>query len=95
MAAKKKAAKKAAPKAKKEGPTIQSVAEESIKGGASNEDALAAVRKKFPDCKTDMASINWYRHNLRAVDKSVKTAREIRKAARAAEEKKTKAKAKA
>lgn len=81
-------------KAKKErGPTVQSVAEEAIKGGADNEQALAAVQKKFPDAKTQISSINWYRHNLRSSgEKGVKTARELRKAAGG--EKKPKAKAK-
>ena len=63
------------------------VAIESIKAGMTNEDALAAVQKEFPDAKTSLASINWYRQKLRSDgDKSVKTARELKKAAKAEED---------
>lgn len=68
--------------------TIGSVAIEAIKAGGSNEDALQAVRGEFPDAKTSLASINWYRNNLRKEgDKSVKTARELKKAAKEAAKK--------
>lgn len=55
----------------------------AIKSGMNNEEALAAVRSEFPKAKTSLASINWYRGNLRrGGDKSVKTSRELKRAAK-------------
>ena len=45
--------------------TISAVAEKAIVGGASNEGALNAVKEKFPEAATSMASISWYRSKLR------------------------------
>lgn len=65
--------------------TIGSVAVEAIKAGKSNEETLEAVKAEFPEAKTSLASINWYRNKLRADgDKSVKTARELKKEAKEA-----------
>lgn len=73
--------------------TVGSVAIAAIKAGKSNEEALAAVKEALPDAKTSLASINWYRNKLRADgDKTVKTARELKKAAKA-DAKKAEAKA--
>lgn len=73
--------------------TIGSVAIAAIKDGKSNEEALEAVKAEFPEAKTSLASINWYRNTLRANgDKTVKTARELKKAAKAAADKAAKAK---
>lgn len=61
---------------------VGTVACEAIKASKTNEEALAAVKKAFPDAKTSIASINWYRNKLRADgNKSVKTARELKKKA--------------
>lgn len=61
---------------------VGTVAIAAIKDGKTNEETLAAVKKEFPEAKTSLASINWYRNKLRADgDKSVKTARELKKAA--------------
>lgn len=75
---------------------IGTVAMEAILNGASNEEALAAVRKEFPDANTTKASINWYRNKLRKdgtictggawKGKPVPNAREMAKAAKAAAE---------
>jgi len=70
---------KAAAKAAK-GPTIGSVAREAILNGATNEAALEAVKKAFPDSNTGMASINWYRNQLRSEGHEVKMARELKPA---------------
>ncbi len=68
-------------KAKK--PGVGDAAIKAIKSGMNNEDALAAVLKEFPEAKTSLASINWYRNKLRSDgDKTVKTARELKKAAK-------------
>lgn len=78
-----KAAAKAAdakPKEKKRG--VGDVAIEAIKAGKTNDEALAAVKKEFPDAKTSLASVNWYRNKLRASDKSVPTMRELNKKAK-------------
>jgi hypothetical protein len=61
---------------------VGNAAVDAIRGGASNEGALDAVKKEFPDAKTSMASINWYRNKLRAGGEKVQTAREIKKAAK-------------
>jgi len=82
------------PKAPKRG--VGTVAMEAILNGATNEDALAAVRKEFPDANTTKASINWYRNKLRKDEavctggdwkgKPVPNARDMAKAAKAAAE---------
>lgn len=82
------------PKAPKRG--VGTVAMEAILNGASNEEALAVVRKEFPDANTTKASINWYRNKLRKdgtvstggawKGKPVPNAREMAKAAKAAAE---------
>ncbi len=64
---------------------VGTVAVEAIKAGKTNEEALEAVKGEFPDAKTSLASINWYRNKLRSDgDKTVKTARELKKAAKKA-----------
>jgi len=75
---------------------VGTVAMEAILNGASNEEALVAVRKEFPDANTTKASINWYRNKLRKDEavctggawkgKPVPNAREMAKAAKAAAE---------
>ena len=75
---------------------IGTVAMEAILNGATNEDALGAVRKEIPDANTTKASINWYRNKLRKdgtlctggdwKGKPVPNAREMAKAAKAAQE---------
>lgn len=45
--------------------TIGSVACEAILAGKSNQEALDAVLAKFPEAKTKMSSINWYRNDLK------------------------------
>ena len=75
------------PKEPKRG--IGTVAMEAIKKGATNQEALAAVRKEFPDAETTTASINWYRNKLRTDGvngfdgKPVPSAREQAKAEKA------------
>ena len=68
---------------------------EAILNSATNEEALAAVRKEFPDANTTKASINWYRNKLRKdgaictdgayKGKPVPNAREMAKDAKPAE----------
>lgn len=83
---------------KSEGPTISSVAYAAIKAGKSNEEALAEVKKAFPESNTKVASINWYRNQARIDDPSIPTSRDIttaRNAEQKAKDKAEKAKAKA
>ncbi|MEE8608967.1 MAG: hypothetical protein V3S55_15290 [Nitrospiraceae bacterium] len=64
---------------------VGTVAIEAIRAGKTNEETLAVVKKEFPEAKTTMASINWYRNKLRGDgDKSVKTSRELKTAAKKA-----------
>lgn len=79
---------------------VGTVAMEAILNSATNEDALAAVRKEFPDANTTKASINWYRNKLRKdgaictggtyKGKPVPNAREMAKDAKPAEAPKAK-----
>lgn len=71
--------KKKEKKAPKRG--VGAVAIEAIKAGKTNEEALEAVQKEFPDAKTGLASINWYRNKLRSEGHKVPTARELKKKA--------------
>ena len=74
---------------------VGTVAMEAILNSATNEDALTAVRKEFPDANTTKASINWYRNKLRKdgtictggtyKGKPVPNAREMAKDAKPAE----------
>lgn len=75
-------AKKDAEKAPKTG--VGTVALAAIRAGKTNEEALAAVQAEFPEAKTSMASINWYRNKLRGDGEKVPTARELKKKAKKA-----------
>jgi len=68
-------------KEKKRG--VGAIAIEAIKAGKTNEEALECVKTELPDAKTSLLSINWYRNKLRADDKSIPTARELKKKAKA------------
>lgn len=52
---------------------------DAIRAGLTNEEALKAVLEEFPDAKTSVASVGWYRNQLRQEDKSIPTARELKK----------------
>ena len=79
---------------------VGTVAMEAILNSATNEEALTAVRKEFPDANTTKASINWYRNKLRKdgaictggtyKGKPVPNAREMAKDAKPAEAPKAK-----
>jgi hypothetical protein len=90
----KKAPKEKAPKK----PGVGDVAVAAIKAGKTNEEALAAVQKAFPERKTSLASINWYRNKLRSDGekgtdgKAVPTSRELKKKASGGDAKKAPAK---
>ncbi len=60
---------------------VGTVAIEAIMASKTNEEALTACRKEFPEAKTSLASINWYRNKLRGEGKKVPTARELKKKA--------------
>lgn len=84
------------------GPGVGDVAKELIRAGKTNEEVLAAVKEQFPEAKTSMASINWYRNKLRGDGENVPTARELKadakadaKAEQKAEKERQKAEAKA
>ena len=61
---------------------VGTVALTAIRAGKTNEEALEAVRKKFPEAKTSLASINWYRNKARSDGEKVPTARELKKKAK-------------
>ena len=66
-------------KAKKR--TVGDIAKEAIIAGKTNEQALAAVKAEMPAAKTSLASVNWYRNQARKDDKTIPTARALKKAA--------------
>lgn len=53
--------------------TVGALAKHEIKAGKSNEQVLAAVRKKFPRAATSLGSISWYRSHMRRKDPSLPT----------------------
>lgn len=55
-------------------------AKDLIREGKSNKDVLDTLQKEFPTAKTTMASVNWYRNNLRAKGEKVPSAREVKAA---------------
>lgn len=61
---------------------VAKVAAESILGGSTDEEALAAVRKRYPGAVTAIWSIGWYRSHLRQVHGSdrVMTDPEVKRA---------------
>lgn len=60
------------------GPGVGGVAKTLIREGKTNEQVLAAIKEQFPDAKTSMASINWYRNKLRSDGEDVPTARSLK-----------------
>lgn len=60
------------------GPGVGDVAKTLIREGKTNEQVLAAIKEQFPDAKTSMASINWYRNKLRSDGEDVPTARSLK-----------------
>lgn len=72
-----------APKEPKRG--VGTVAREAIAAGKSNEEALVQVLAEFPDAKTSLQTISWYRNDMRKSDPNVPTGRSVRKPAEAAE----------
>lgn len=60
--------------------TVGMVVEAAMRKGATNKQALALVRKTFPDAETSAASVSWYRTNLRKRGENVPTDQEARQA---------------
>lgn len=56
---------------------IEKVAEDAIRRGLSNQEALDEVLRVHPNAKTKIASITWYRNRLRSNGENVPMAREI------------------
>jgi metal-responsive CopG/Arc/MetJ family transcriptional regulator len=60
--------------------SIGGIARKAILNGATNEEALSQVRKKFPRAATSFASIQWYRTKLRKDNPAILTDRQARSA---------------
>ena len=58
--------------------TIGEAARVAILGGATNEGALKAVKKRYPQAATSMGSIAWYRSKLRKDHPNLLTDRQAR-----------------
>lgn len=65
---------------------VGNAAADALLAGKTNEEALKAVREEFPEAKTSLASIGWYRNKLRADGEDIPKARELAKARKAKEE---------
>ncbi len=87
----KKAETKKAAKKEPKGPTINDTARAAIKTGQTNVEVLATVKAAHPKAKTTMASVAWYRNDMRKSGAPIKTSREISATRRAAEAKVAKA----
>ncbi|URA07033.1 hypothetical protein P9A47_gp65 [Xanthomonas phage Elanor] len=68
---------------KEKAPGVGDVAKTLIREGKTNEEVLASIKEQFPDAKTSMASINWYRNKLRSDGEDVPTARSLKADAKA------------
>ena len=55
-----------------------------IKSGLTNSEVLATVQLYFPEAKTSLASVVWYRCNLRRTGVLVPTDHEVRRRRKAA-----------
>lgn len=69
----------AAEKTKEPKRGVGTVAREAIAAGKSNEEALAAVKAEFPESKTGLQTISWYRNDMRKKDPSIPSGRDARK----------------
>ena len=69
----------AEPKVPKRG--VGTAAIEAIRTGQTNEETLNTVMAEFPEAKTTLASVNWYRNKLRTDGEDVPTARDLKKKA--------------
>jgi hypothetical protein len=58
-------------------PGVGDKAKELIRSGLGNKEVLEGIKAAFPESKTSMASVNWYRNHLRGLGEDVKTAREL------------------
>ena len=85
-AAAKRSSGKAPGRTKSGQPTIGGVACDAIREGMTNDEVLTRVFEQFPNAKTSIASITWYRNSLKSGGENIPTSREI-KAARAAKDK--------
>lgn len=72
------------PKAPRRG--VGTVAREGIREGLDNDEVLAKVMAEFPEAKTTLQSVNWYRGKMRQEGETVPSARDLKKARKAAEE---------
>jgi hypothetical protein len=64
---------------------IGTVIVEQLRAGATNEEALAAVKVEFPESSTSNTTVSWYRNDLRKKGEAIPTAAEARRAKAPAE----------
>lgn len=58
---------------------VGTVINEAILAGKTNEEALAAALAEFPEAKTNVGTVSWYRNKLRKDGHDVKKARDAKK----------------
>lgn len=59
---------------------VGTVIRERLLEGDTNEQALAAVQGEFPDANTTLATVSWYRSDMRKKGEKVQSARDVKKA---------------
>jgi hypothetical protein len=59
-------------------PGIGDMIRAGLKAGQTNEQCLKDVKAKFADAKTTVASVSWYRNDMRSKGEKVLTAREAK-----------------
>lgn len=59
---------------------VGTVAKEAIAAGKTNEEALAAVQAEFPESKTSLQTISWYRNDMRKKNPAIPSGRQAKKA---------------
>jgi hypothetical protein len=56
---------------------IGKLAQQAIRSGMTNEETLLAVLAAFPDARTTVGCIRWYRNRMRKRGEDVPTSREV------------------
>lgn len=63
---------------------VGNVAFSALREGLTNQEVLQKVLKAYPNARTNVSCISWYRNKLRALGEPIPTARALTKARRLA-----------
>lgn len=62
---------------KRKNPGIGESAQQAIRSGMTNEETLLAILAAFPNARTTVGCIRWYRNRMRKRGEDVPTSREV------------------